>query len=108
MVFFARVRRRLQRAELGEWNLLLLEYVAERDEVKLSSQRRPHGRSATARPTADRQEAYDRVVECVLGDAVGRAKHALMETPRPARDHATADAMEELDCIPPPTGRWRR
>ena len=91
------LRGRLQKAELGKYGELLAEYCQELDEREARSV--PLG-ATTAAPRDDDEEAWNRTTAFVLGDAVGRAKHALLAEPRPPKNEATAAAMEELTCVP--------
>ncbi|CAK0842031.1 unnamed protein product [Prorocentrum cordatum] len=100
----AKLRRRIQLAELGRWDELIGLYEAAVDERAAAGA--SVGPPRQRPPVSDIQGEYDRVIRTVKERGVSRAMPHVEGVPRVPRDEVVAEAMARLAAIPASAGEY--
>ena len=94
------VRRRIQMAEQQQWDMLLKEFMEEKEQFKKAQWLATRSEAAKTFPDDDLKETHEKTVAAVQGDCVSRARRMLECKPSPPKTLETAQQMEELVCRP--------
>ena len=92
------LKRRVQFAETGQWDVLLSEYLCDRREYE--QREKNHIEADSAQPRDDDDRIFERVIAMVHDDCVSRAKRELLAQPKVLRDEITASEIDRLACVP--------